>query len=193
MHAESPPPEGLSPKRQLATLGGGCFWCVEAVFERLVGVNAVVSGYAGGRTPDPTYKQVCTGATGHAEVVRISFDPDTITYDQLLEVFWEAHDPTTPNRQGADEGSQYRSIILTHSAAQMEAARRSKASAQKKLKAPIVTEIVALEEFYEAEEQHQDFFKRNPQHPYCVVVISPKLKKLEKTGLSEAAPAPPSP
>ncbi|RME90098.1 MAG: peptide-methionine (S)-S-oxide reductase [Verrucomicrobia bacterium] len=167
------------PATEKATLGGGCFWCLEAVFERLDGVLAVTSGYAGGHTPHPTYKQVCTGETGHAEVVQIEFDPRRISYDQLLEVFWLAHDPTSLNRQGADVGTQYRSIILYHDEAQRKAAERSKAEAQKHFSRPIVTKIVPLKAFYPAENYHQDFFRNNPSQPYCQAVIAPKLKKLE--------------
>jgi peptide-methionine (S)-S-oxide reductase len=171
---------------QLATLGGGCFWCVEAVFERFEGVLDVVSGYAGGHTHNPTYEAVCTDTTGHAEVVQIRFDPRRITYAQLLEIFWEAHDPTTLNRQGADVGHHYRSIILYHDDAQNEAAVASKQAAASKFRNPIVTEIVPLKAFYRAEEYHQDYFRKNPKAPYCVVVISPKLKKLEKFQLPPA-------
>lgn len=165
---------------QRATLGGGCFWCIEAVFERLKGVHAVTSGYAGGHTPHPTYEQVCTGQTGHAEVVQIEFDPTQISYAQLLAVFWDAHDPTTPNRQGADVGTQYRSIILWHDEAQRAEAARSKAAAARRFSTSIVTEIVPLKAFYPAEPKHQDYYRRNPDAPYCALVIRPKLKKLFK-------------
>jgi peptide-methionine (S)-S-oxide reductase len=168
---------------QLATFGGGCFWCLEAVFERFEGVIAVTSGYAGGHTPAPTYKEVCGGRTRHAEVVQIQFDPKRIGYDQLLEIFWECHDPTTPDRQGADEGTQYRSIILYHDEAQKQAAEKSKAAAAKRFKDPIVTEIVPLKQFHPAEAYHQDYYRLNPTYPYCAIVIGPKLKKLEKAGL----------
>jgi peptide-methionine (S)-S-oxide reductase len=166
--------------KEIATLGGGCFWCVEAVFERVPGVHAVVSGYAGGHTPNPSYKAVCEGSTGHAEVVQIDFDPTQITFGEILDLFWQAHDPTTPNRQGADVGTQYRSIILYHTPAQKELAEQSKKVAASKLGKPVVTEIVALEKFYAAEQYHQDYFLKNPDAPYCVAVIKPKLKKLEK-------------
>jgi len=162
-----------------ATFGGGCFWCVEAVFERVEGVRAVVSGYAGGTKENPTYEEVCTGRTGHAEVVQISFDPAKVTYEQLLDLFWNAHDPTTLNRQGADVGTQYRSVIFTHSEAQLAAAERSKNGAQKQFSAPIVTEIAPLTRFYEAEKYHQDYFDNNRTAAYCTFVIAPKLKKLE--------------
>jgi len=168
---------------QLATFGGGCFWCLEAVFERFEGVQSVTSGYAGGHQAQPTYKQVCNGDTGHAEVVQIKFDPKCITYDQLLEIFWEVHDPTTPDRQGPDEGNQYRSILLYHDDAQKRAAEKSKAAVAGHFKDPIVTQIVPLKQFYPAEAYHQDYYRNNPRYPYCAVVISPKLKKLEKAGL----------
>jgi peptide-methionine (S)-S-oxide reductase len=168
---------------ELATLGGGCFWCVEAVFERFEGVHDVVSGYAGGHVPNPTYEQVCRDDTGHAEVVQIEFDPGRISYAQLLEIFWEAHDPTTLNRQGGDVGHHYRSIILYHNDAQKETAETSKRAAASRFRNPIVTEIVPLKNFYRAEEYHQDYFRKNPSAPYCVIVISPKLKKLEKLKL----------
>ena len=176
-------PTKASASTHLATLGGGCFWCLEAVFEKLEGVKSVTSGYAGGTTDNPTYKQVCEGNTGHAEVVQIEFDPAMLRFDQLLEVFWEAHDPTTLNRQGADEGTQYRSIILYHDDAQRLAAEKSKQAAAGGFKAPIVTELAPLTKFYPAEAYHQDYFRNNPRYPYCAVVIGPKLKKLEKSGV----------
>ncbi len=172
--------EPKTAKTQLATIGGGCFWCVEAVFERFEGVKNVVSGYAAGKTENPTYKQICEGTSGHAEVIQIEFDPSKITFEQLLEVFWEAHDPTTMNRQGADEGTQYRSIVICHDKAQQVAAEKSKAAAAKKFQKPIVTEVVSAVKFWPAEEYHQDYFRRNPNAPYCAIVISPKLLKLEK-------------
>lgn len=168
----------VEPTLQLATFGGGCFWCVEAVFERLPGVKSVTSGYAGSPMPNPDYKQICTGATGHAEVVQIAFDPAVISFVRLLEIFWLAHDPTTLNRQGADAGTQYRSIILYHDDAQRVAAEKSKAAAQAKFRSPIVTEIVPLEKFWPAEDYHQDFFQNNPRQPYCLATIPSKLKKL---------------
>jgi peptide-methionine (S)-S-oxide reductase len=161
-----------------AVLGGGCFWCVEAVYQGLPGIKSVESGYAAGQTPKPTYKDVCTGQTGHAEVVKISFDPAVISYDRIIELFWDAHDPTTLNRQGADEGTQYRSIIIAQNAAQREAAAKSKAAAQAKFRNPIVTEIVDFTEFFLAEDYHQDFSERNPGHPYVRAVIDPKIRKL---------------
>jgi peptide-methionine (S)-S-oxide reductase len=161
-----------------ATFGGGCFWCVEAVFERLEGVEAVESGYAGGATPHPTYEQVCTGRTGHAEVAQITYDPAKISYDELLEWFWKAHDPTTLNRQGADRGTQYRSVIFYHNEEQRKAAEESKTHALSLFADPIVTEIQPLDTFYPAENYHQDYFRNNANAPYCAFVIKPKLKKL---------------
>ncbi|MCU0452765.1 MAG: peptide-methionine (S)-S-oxide reductase MsrA [Bacteroidetes bacterium] len=163
---------------ELATLGGGCFWCVEAVYEQIPGVLKVVSGYAGGHVPDPTYEQVCDGTTGHAEVAQITFDASKISYEQLLGWFWRAHDPTTLNRQGADVGTQYRSAIFTHSSAQKSAAERSKAEAQKDFADPIVTEIAPLDRFYPAEDYHQQYYRNHSAAPYCMFVIRPKLKKL---------------
>jgi len=163
---------------EIATLGGGCFWCIEAVYERIDGVKAVVSGYAGGEKPNPTYEEVCTGTTGHAEVVQIHFDPQVISYEGILDLFWKAHDPTTLNRQGADVGTQYRSIILYNSETQARAAERSKAGAAADFDNPIVTEILPLTAFYEAERYHQDYYNNNPYAGYCTYVIKPKLKKL---------------
>ena len=165
---------------QKATFGAGCFWCVEAVFERLDGVKSVVAGYSGGKRSNPTYEQVCSGATGHAEVAQITFDPAKISYEQLLELFWKSHDPTTMNRQGADVGTQYRSVIFYHDEAQKAAAEKSKNDAAGNFDRPIVTEITALDKFYEAENYHQDYYKNNPMAPYCMFVIRPKLAKLEK-------------
>ena len=164
----------------MATFGGGCFWCTEAAFERLDGVKEVVSGYAGGTVPNPTYEAVCSGKTGHAEVIQVTYDPDRVSYEQLLELFWQVHDPTTLNRQGADTGTQYRSIILYHNDSQRDQAERSKAEAQKNFSGPIVTEIVPLKTFYKAEGYHQDYFENNPNAPYCIFVIKPKLNSLEK-------------
>lgn len=162
-----------------AVVGGGCFWCVEAMYQGLPGIKSVVSGYAAGRTRNPTYEEVCTGKTGHAEVVKITFDPAVITYEQILERFWDAHDPTTLNRQGADEGTQYRSIIVARDAGQREAAEKSKAVAQSGFRQGIVTEIVEGAEFFPAESYHQDFAERNPGHPYVRAVIDPKLQKIK--------------
>ena len=175
LQAESEP-----MKTETATLGGGCFWCVEAVYERLPGIISVVSGYAGGQTENPTYEEIGTGKTGHAEVVQIAYDPAKISYEKIIDLFWEAHDPTTLNRQGADTGPQYRSIILTENDDQMRIANESKTRAQTKSKSPIVTEIVPLTKFYPAEDYHQDFYRENPMHPYNQAVIRPKLKKLDE-------------
>jgi peptide-methionine (S)-S-oxide reductase len=161
-----------------AVLGGGCFWCVEAVYQSQPGIKAVVSGYAAGKNPNPTYEEVCTGRSGHAEVVEIAYDPAVISYEKILELFWDAHDPTTLNRQGADEGTQYRSIIIAQNPAQREVAEKSKATAQAKFRNPIVTEIVDFTEFFPAEDYHQDFSERNPGHPYVRAVIDPKLRKI---------------
>jgi len=162
----------------VATFGAGCFWCVEAVFERLDGVEAVESGYMGGQTENPTYEQVVTGKTGHAEVTRIYFDPERTSYQTLLLWLWQSHDPTTLNRQGADVGTQYRSAIFYHSDEQREQAEASKATAQAMFDAPIVTEITPASEFYVAEDYHQDYYRLNKGAPYCQMVIRPKLKKL---------------
>ena len=172
----------MDNNREMATFGGGCFWCVEAVFKDLAGVERVVSGYAGGQLENPTYQQVCSGNTGHAEVTQITYDPEVISFDDLLYVFWRVHDPTTLNRQGADVGTQYRSIILYHDEAQREAAERSKAEtdASGLYRSPIVTEIVPLTLFYEAEGYHQDYFNLNPNQPYCRAVIDPKVRKFRK-------------
>lgn len=176
----APDPQKNVSTNQLATFGGGCFWCLEAVFESIEGVKAVTSGYAGGRTVNPSYEQVCDGDTGHAEVVQIEFDPAKISYEKLLETFWTAHNPTTPNQQGADVGTQYRSIILYHDEAQKAAAERAKQAAAGKFPRPVVTEIVPLAKFYKAEEYHQDYFRKNPNARYCTLVIRPKLEKLRK-------------
>ena len=175
-------------KIEIADLGGGCFWCMEAVFERLPGVISVTSGFAGGSTPNPTYEQVCTETTGHAEVTQIEFDPAKISYAKLLDVFWQAHDPTTLNRQGADMGTSYRSIILYRNEAQKLMAEKSKADAQKNFKHPIVTQIVPLTTFYKAENYHQQYFDNNSSAPYCQMVIVPKLNKLEKEKVIQTAP-----
>ncbi len=171
-------------KTETATIGGGCFWCAEAVFQRIPGVQSVTSGFAGGATPNPSYEQVCTGTTGHAEVIQLKFDPAVLSYDKVLEIFWEAHDPTTLNRQGADLGTQYRSIILYSDEAQKKAAEASKAKAAEHFKDPIVTEIVPLKAFYPAEDYHQNFYNLNKnKQSYCQFVITPKLKKLISEGV----------
>jgi len=172
---------GVNANNQLesATLGGGCFWCLDAVYRGVNGVHEVVSGYAGGHVDTPTYQQVCTGTTGHAEVVRITFDPSVIPFDELLGIFFSIHDPTTKDRQGADVGPQYRSIVLAESDAQAEAARAMIASldAEGVFRAPIVTEVEPLEVFHAAEAYHQNFFANNPGQGYCAAVIEPKVAK----------------
>jgi len=165
-----------------ATFGAGCFWCVEAVFERIHGVVDVQVGYAGGHTDNPTYEQVSVGTTGHAEVIRITFDSDVVTFEELLDVFWSAHDPTTRDRQGADVGTQYRSVILYHDEVQREEAERSKHRVQSEFADSIVTEILPLTKYYVAENYHQDYYKNNRNAPYCRIVIDAKLRKL---GLKE--------
>ncbi|MHB8519392.1 MAG: peptide-methionine (S)-S-oxide reductase MsrA [Limisphaerales bacterium] len=168
-------PEGA----EVITLGAGCFWCTEAVFQQIPGVVSVTSGYMGGVLKNPTYEQVCTGATGHAEVSQIVFDPKKTTLEKILDVFWEAHDPTSLNRQGADAGTQYRSVIFCQTDAQKEAAGKSKAAAAKRFSKPIVTEITKAGVFYPAENYHQDYYRLNKnRNPYCRAVIAPKLKKL---------------
>jgi peptide-methionine (S)-S-oxide reductase len=165
---------------EIATLAGGCFWCLEAVFERLDGVDRVVSGYIGGRMPDPTYHAVCTGVTGHAEAVQVHFDPARVSYRELLEFFFAFHDPTSLNRQGPDVGTQYRSAIFTHSAAQETTARTviSELTATGVFDRPIVTEVVPAPAFYPAEPYHQQYFQRNPSQAYCQAMIAPKVAKL---------------
>ena len=175
-------------KTEIADLGGGCFWCMEAVFERLPGVISVTSGFAGGTTANPTYQDVCTETTGHAEVTEIVFDPAKISYRQLLDVFWQAHDPTTLNRQGADVGTSYRSIILYRDEKQKLEAEQSKLEAQQHFKHPIVTEIVPLKKFYQAEDYHQAYYDNNSNAPYCQVVIAPKLEKLENEKVIQPTP-----
>ncbi len=170
--------DSASNSHGIATLGGGCFWCTEAVLQRIEGVLSVVPGYAGGSTPNPTYEEVCTGETGHAEVIQVAFDPNLITYDEILDIFWQAHDPTTLNRQGADKGTQYRSIILYASEEQRAAAEKSKKKAQARFGSPIVTEIKPLDTFWKAEDYHQNYYNTHGNVGYCRMVISPKLKKL---------------
>ena len=165
-----------------ATFGTGCFWCTEAVFLEVKGVHRVVSGYAGGYTKNPTYQQICTGTTGHAEVIQLAFDPAVISFEDLLQVFWRTHDPTTLNRQGADVGTQYRSVIFYHDEQQRISAEKSKqeTDASDLWQNPIVTEIAPYDSFYVAEGYHQEFYQRNPHQPYCFVVIDPKMKKFRK-------------
>jgi peptide-methionine (S)-S-oxide reductase len=175
MNAES---DNKQTKTELATLAGGCFWCTEAVYESVDGVVSVVSGYIGGHVENPTYQKVTTGSTGHAEAIQIEFDPSKVSYSELLDLFWQAHDPTTLNRQGADVGPMYRSGIFYHSDEQMKIAKASKVAAQAQFTKDIVTEITEASTFWKAEGYHQDYFKNNRNQPYCRVVISPKLKKL---------------
>jgi peptide-methionine (S)-S-oxide reductase len=168
--------------REIATLAGGCFWCLEAVFDDLNGVASVESGYMGGRTANPTYEQVCSGDTGHAEVVQLTFDPDVVSFKEILEVFFVIHDPTTLNRQGNDAGTQYRSAVFYHSAEQKSAAEQviAKLNAARIYDDPIVTEVVAASRFYVAEDYHQEYFQRNPAQPYCAYVVRPKVAKFRK-------------
>jgi len=172
----------MSTRRQIATLAGGCFWCLEAAFDELNGVEDVVSGYAGGSVPDPTYEEVCTGGTGHAEAVRIAFDPDIISFRDLLRVFFSLHDPTTLNRQGADVGTQYRSAIFYHDESQRaEADEIIRELTEAGLwDNPIVTEVTAFTNFYPAEDYHQEYFAKNPWQPYCQMVVAPKVTKFRK-------------
>ena len=165
-------------KLETAIIGGGCFWCTEAVFEKVDGVKEAISGYAGGKIPNPTYKQICTGLTGHAEVIKIIYDPKIISFEKILNIFGDAHDPTTLNRQGADVGTQYRSTIMYLNSSQKEIATKWKSSMSAKYVDPVVTEIVPAPTFYKAEEYHQDYYDRNPNQGYCNFVIRPKLKKL---------------
>jgi len=166
---------------ELATLGGGCFWCVEAPMKELRGVRGVTSGYAGGHVENPTYEQVCSETTGHAEVVQVEFDPDEITYRELLEVFFAVHDPTTVNRQGPDVGSQYRSAVFYHGEEQREVAEALIEEFEREgVYDEVVTEVEPLETFYEAEEYHQDYYEKNPNQPYCAVQIPPKLEKVRE-------------
>lgn len=174
-------------RKEVATLAGGCFWCLEAVFDDLEGVEDVVSGYSGGSVPNPSYKHVCTGETGHAEVVQVTFNPDVISYRDLLKVFFAIHDPTTMNRQGGDVGTQYRSTIFTHGEEQEKVAEEviAELSAAGLWGDPIVTEVVPLEAFYPAEDYHQEYFRRNPNQGYCRMVIAPKVAKFRKQYLEK--------
>lgn len=167
-------------EQQIATLAGGCFWCLEAAYQEVKGVSKVVPGYAGGQRPNPTYEQVVSGATGHAETVQITFDPSVISYASILRIFWVLHDPTTLNRQGHDVGTQYRSVIFYHDPEQKQQAQVSVKDAQSSWPNPIVTQIVPLETFYEAEPEHHNYFKEHPESAYCQVVINPKLAKLRQ-------------
>jgi peptide-methionine (S)-S-oxide reductase len=171
--------------REVATLGGGCFWCLEAVYQELRGVEKVESGYSGGEVPNPTYRQVCSETTGHAEVVQVTFDPDEVSYKDILEVYFTIHDPTTLNRQGADVGTQYRSVIFYHDEEQKRIAEEVISDLEKERiwNSPIVTEVAPFDEFYVAEDYHQDYFRNNGFQPYCQVIIAPKVAKFRKQHL----------
>ena len=177
--------QSIMAQTETATLGGGCFWCVEAVYQHVEGVLSVRPGYAGGHVKNPTYKEICTGQTGHAEVAQIEFDPAQVTYEQILNVFWQAHDPTTLNRQGNDTGPQYRSVIFYHSDKQKQVAEKSKNGADESnyWPDPIVTQITLLDNYSDAEDYHHNYYNDNPNQPYCIFVIKPKLDKLEKQGI----------
>lgn len=166
--------------KAIATFGGGCFWCIEAVIQRLKGVEKVISGYAGGHDPSPNYRSVCSGETGHAEVIQVSFDPEVISYKDLITVFMTSHDPTTRNRQGADTGTQYRSIILFHSQEQKTSVDEVFDALKTSFSSPIVTEVVPLEKFFPAEAHHQNYYNENGMAGYCRIVIDPKIKKLRE-------------
>lgn len=180
--AGAPSKATTSGKLETATFGEGCFWCSEAVYQRLRGVKSVVSGYSGGNVDKPTYEQVCTGRTGHAEVIQVTFDPSEISYDDLLKVFWQTHDPTTPNQQGHDVGTQYRSAVFYHNDDQRRTAEAYKKQLDKSgvFKNPIVTEIAPIKNFFRAEKYHQDYFNLNPNQQYCQFVIRPKVEKFNK-------------
>jgi len=174
--------DSMQTKTEKATLGGGCFWCIEAIYERVKGVIDVSSGYAGGTIPNPTYEQVCSGNTGYAEVIQIEFDPNIISYGEILDIFWQIHDPTTLNRQGNDVGTQYRSVIFYHDENQKQIALKSKRELEKNkvFDNPVVTEIAPLKNFYRAEKYHQNYYDNNRTQPYCQLVITPKLRKFKK-------------
>ena len=179
----------MAGKTETATLGGGCFWCLDAVFRDLRGVESVVSGYAGGRLANPSYRDVCSGTTGHAEVIQVTFDPDVISFRDLLDVFFTIHDPTTLNRQGADVGTQYRSVILYHSPQQQATAQEAIDELEREhvWEAPIVTELAPFNAFFPAERYHQDYYASNPDQAYCQIVIAPKLAKFRKRHLDRLA------
>ena len=183
MTMTSSPAAEAKASHEFATFGGGCFWCQEAVFTRVPGVIRSVSGYSGGRTVNPTYEDICSHGTGHAEVVQLEFDPGVVSYERLLEIFFESHDPTTLNRQGADEGDQYRSVIFTHNDSQARVATRAKITAQSHHDDPIVTVVEPLHKFWPAEDYHQDYFNKHPDQAYCRFVIKPKVKKLQDHGV----------
>jgi len=180
-------PQAMAQNQETATLGGGCFWCLEAIFDQLKGVLKVDSGYAGGTLPNPTYEQVCTGSTGHAEVVQVSFDPLVISYKQILEIFFTIHDPTTVNRQGADVGTQYRSVIFYHNSEQALTAKQviNEINSPGLWKDPLVTQLIPYQEFYKAEAYHQEYFVRNPDQAYCRAIILPKVVKFRKQQLEK--------
>ena len=180
------------PKTEVATLAGGCFWCLEAVFEQLRGVEKVVSGYSGGQAPNPSYRQVCSGTTGHAEVVQVAFDPQALSFRELLEVFFTIHDPTTLDRQGPDEGTQYRSAVFYHTPEQQATAKQVLAdiAAARLWKQPLVTQVVPLQAFYPAEDYHREYYRRNTYQPYCQVIIEPKVAKFRKQYLAKLKPSP---
>ncbi len=173
-------PAATDQKTETLVLGGGCFWCTEAAYELVPGVKRVVSGYSGGRTKNPTYDEICTGTTGHAEVIRIEYDPSVASLERLLELFWVVHDPTTLNRQGNDIGTQYRSVVYYSNDTQKQAAETARTAAQKDFRDPIVTEIAPLGVFYEAEKYHQDYYKKNPNEGYCRYVVKSKVDKMKK-------------
>lgn len=175
--------------QDVATLGGGCFWCLEAVYQQVKGVLHVESGYTGGMVDNPTYEMICTGTTGHAEVVRLTFDPEVVTYRDLLEIFFTIHDPTTLNRQGNDQGTQYRSVIYYHSPEQEKTARQVIAAMAHVWDAPIVTELSPAGTYYKAEDYHQDFFRRNPYQSYCAFVVAPKVGKFRQTFVDRVRPS----
>jgi peptide-methionine (S)-S-oxide reductase len=185
-------PPQAPPGKAKATFAGGCFWCTEAVFEQLKGVESAVSGYCGGSVKGPSYERVCTGWTGHAEAVQVTYDPKVISYEELLDVFWHTHDPTTRDQQGNDHGTQYRSVIFYHTDEQKKLAERSKQAldASGELPRPVVTEIVPFVEFYRAEAYHQDFFERNPTSRYCQAVIRPKVAKMQQKFQTKLKPGP---
>ncbi|MDE1854835.1 MAG: peptide-methionine (S)-S-oxide reductase MsrA [Candidatus Micrarchaeota archaeon] len=172
----------MASKEEVATLGSGCFWCTEAIFSELKGVKKVLPGFSGGTVPNPSYEQVCTGTTGHAEVAQITFDPSVISFKRLLQIFFTVHDPTTPNRQGADVGAQYRSVIFYRTEEQKRTAEEvmREVEERKIWPRPLVTQLVPFKAFYEAEDYHRDYFKKNPLQPYCLLVISPKVRKFRK-------------
>jgi peptide-methionine (S)-S-oxide reductase len=180
----------LLTSMMIATFGGGCFWCTETIFQRIDGVEEVLPGYMGGTRPNPTYEQVCTGATGHAEVIHIKYDPKKVSYETLLAIFFKTHDPTTLNRQGNDVGTQYRSVIFYHNEDQRQAAEKlmKELREQRVFDDPIVTELTAVQTFYPAEDYHKNYFNRNPDNPYCAAVIAPKLDKFLKSYSSKGAP-----